>query len=151
MRRWQSPVNGEQSEPMIQIWRESKTQVHTYYQVGSGIPIGEATCIGGLNEVADDVLDCDLTEEARVSVESGDILGLQLPPENADTSTGGISFASVAKGPLNHVFEQQRPLLSSPTMLALSDSTSLNWELPQIVLRLGVESGKHIGIHSYCY
>ena len=136
----QTPLNeAEQLLAMILIWRESKTQVHTYYEVGAGIPIDEATCIGGLTEVANDMLDCDLSGGARASVESGDILGLQLPPENV--GAGVISFARVSKGPLNYVFEQQ--VLSSPAMLALSDSTSLSWELPQITVRLEVESGKY--------
>ena len=53
---------------MIQIWRESKTNVHSYHKVGLGISISEAECIGGLIEVADSVFDCDLIERARVSV-----------------------------------------------------------------------------------
>ena len=132
-------MNGEQ-QPMIHIWRESKTQVHSHHEVGFGIPISEAECVGGLTEVADNVFDCDLIESARVLVQSGDILGLQLPPEDVDTDE--ISFARVAKGPLNYIFEQQ--LLSSPVIL--SDSTLRNQELPQITLRLEMESGKCTGV-----
>ena len=133
-------MNGEQL-PMIQIWRESKHRVHSYHEVGLGIPVGEAQCVGGFTEVADNVFDCDLIERARILVQFGDILGLRLPPENVDT--GVLSFARVAKGPLNYIFEQQA-LQNLPSPVILSDSTSQNFELLQITLRLEMESGIYI-------
>ena len=126
----------------IQIWRESNSQVQAYHKVGLGIPIGEAECVGGLTEVANDVFDCELIEGARISVQSGDIFGLKLLPENATADIGEITFARVAKGPTNYIFVHQDQALFLPSPVLLSNSKSQSQELPQIALRLELESGK---------
>ena len=126
----------------IQIWRESSSQVQAYHKVGLGIPIGEAECVGGLTEVANDVFDCELIEGARISVQSGDIFGLKLLPENATADVGEISFARVAKGPTNYIFVHQDQALLLPSPVVLSNSESQSQELPQMALRLELESGK---------
>ena len=123
----------------IQVWRRNKTldQIGVYHKVDSGIPIGESfTCIAGPTEIVNNVFDCDLLEGSGISVQPGDIFGLELPPANNDS--GVISFANFTKGPTNYVFKQH---LDSITIM-LSDSTSMNQELPLITLRLEVESGK---------
>ena len=130
---------GGQQHPRIQVWRRNETHdpIGVYHKVGSAIPIDESfTCIAGPTEVVDDVFDCDLLEGSGISVQPGDILGLELPPAN--NNSGVISFASVTKGLTNYVFEQQ---LDSTTA-TLSDSTSMRQELPLITLRLEVETGK---------
>ena len=132
---------GGQQHPRIQIWRRNETHdpIGVYHKVGSGIPIDESfMCIAGPTEVVDDVFDCDLLEGSHISVQPGDILGLELPPANNDS--GVISFANVTKGPTNYVFEQQLAMDSTTAML--SDSTPMSQELPLITLRLEVETGK---------
>ena len=133
---------GGQQHPRIQVWRRNEThdQIGVYHKVGSGIPINESfTCIAGPTEIVDDVFDCDLLEGSGISVQPGDIFGLELPPANDDS--GVILFASVTNGPTNYdivLFEQQ---LDSTTAM-LSNSTSMSEELPLITLRLEVETGK---------
>ena len=127
--------SGEQY-PMIQIWRKIKTRSCFYHKIGTGIPIDGALCTNGLVEISTNVFHCDLNQGVRVPVQFGDILGLELPPENDGAST--LLFAKVVRGPMNYIFSQQQ-LPSLLAELQLPDSTSLNKELPQIALQ--VESG----------
>ena len=121
--------------PKIQVWRDDDNA--GYQRVGSEISVEQTTCMCayGLDEVAKDVFGCDLVEGASVSVQSGDILGLELPPANNDSAV--IQFAAITRGPRNYVFRQQQ--LPSPAML--TNSTSKSDELPLINVRLDTESG----------
>ena len=121
--------------PKIQVWRDDDNA--GYQRVGSEISVEQAMCAHGLDEVAKDVFDCDLVKGASVSVQPGDILGLELPPANSDSAV--IQFAAVTRGPKNYVFRQQQ--LPSPAMLTNSQSTSENDKLPLITVRLDTESG----------
>lgn len=128
--------NGEQ-HPVIQIWREIKTNSCVYQKVGTGVPVDESLCTNGLNETSTNVprFHCDLSKVSHVPVQFGDILGLELPPANDAAST--LFFARVVRGPISYVFSQQQ-LPSSLARLQLPDSTSqLRQELPQIALRVG--------------
>ena len=126
--------NGNQ-DPIIQIWRKNTSQPESYYKTEAGIVIDKALCIGGLSEVSSGVFHCNLKTTTRVCVQPGDILGLELPPGNNDDII--LGFARVSSGPTNYVFNRRG--LSSPA--ALSNSNSVNWELPQITLEIG--SGKY--------
>ena len=127
--------NGERY-PMIQIWRAIKTHSCVYHKIGTGISMDEALCTNRQIETSTDVFHCDLNQTVQVSVQFGDILGLELPPENDAASS--LFFARVVRGPMNYVFSQQQ-LSSSLDELQLPNNTSLNQELPQIALQ--VESG----------
>ena len=122
--------NGEQ-DPMIQVWSENSSQPGVYYKTTADIAIDGAVCVDGLTEVSSRVFHCNLNESARVSVQPGDILGLELPPVNDDDVI--LSFANVTRGPTNYVFEQQP--LSSPVVLS-QNSNSVNQDLPQISLEV---------------
>ena len=69
--------DGDQN-PMIQIWRQNCSQPGVYYRTGADITINEVLCVGGFTEVFDGVFHCNLTENARRTVRSGDVLGLEL-------------------------------------------------------------------------
>ena len=124
-------------DPVIQVWRENTSQPVSYYKTGAGIAIDNALCIGGLTEdlVSSGVFHCNLNQtRTRVSVQPGDILGLELPGGSSDDIQ--LRFARVSRGPTNHVFTMQG--LSSPAVL--SNRNSVNQELPQITLE--IESGR---------
>ena len=125
--------SGDQ-DPAIQVWKKSMSQPDSYYKINPDLAIDEALCVGGLTEVSNRVFHCNLNQtRTRVSVQPGDILGLELPPGASDRIQ--LGFARVSRGPTNHVFTMQG--LSSPA--ALSNSDSVNQELPQITLE--IESG----------
>ena len=125
-------------DPIIQVWRKIDTsQPISYCKTSDGIAIDKALCVGGLTEISSKVFHCTLNETTtRVPVQSGDILGLELPPRNNDDII--LGFARTSRGPTNYVFNRQR--LSSPAVL--SNRNSVNWELPQITLEIG--SGKYM-------
>ena len=124
--------NRQQESPMIQVWRENNSQPSEYYRTGANITIEEASCMGGFTEVLDRVFRCDLNEIVQVSVQPGDILGLELPSANNDAIA--LSFANVTKGPINYVFSVEK--LPSSLTAALSESDSVNRHLPQITIKV---------------
>ena len=69
-------------DPMIQVWRENISQPGVYYKTTADIAIDEAVCVDGLTEVYSEVFQCKLNGTAQVSVQAGDVLGLELPPRS---------------------------------------------------------------------
>ena len=135
-----SQVRGEQ-DPIIQIWREdlSHSNQGVYYNTVAGIAINETVCENGLvvqegEEASRAVFHCDLTRSFQVTVQAGDILGLEIPPQADDDFF--VLFTSSTKAPMNFVFDSQP--LASP--VSPSNVSSINYQLPQITLQ--IESGK---------
>ena len=123
-------------DPLIQIWRENLSHPNqgVYYKTVADITINRTVCENGLSrEPQARVFYCNLSESFHVSVEPGDILGLEIPPLNNDDFL--VFFADTTKGPLNYVFDGQ--LLASP--ISLSNASSVNQQLPQLTLQ--IESG----------
>ena len=111
------------------------SQPGSYYKTSADIAIDEALCVGGLTEVYSSVSHCNLNQTiARVSVEPGDILGLELPKGSSDDIR--LAFARVSSSPTNYVFMTQA--LSLPITLGSSpmNGSSLVQELPQISLEI---------------
>ena len=117
--------NGQQ-DPKIQVWRENETQSDVYYKPGLDIMFENSSSVcTSFNEEPAGVFHCILSEVAYVSVQPGDILGLELPPtDDADFET---YFTS--EGPMSYVFQQQ---LNST--VNLSEAHSVTNDLPQINL-----------------
>ena len=112
----------------IQVWRETSPDSQHYDKV-DGKQIDDSLCTGGLN--SDEVFQCNLT--TRISVRSGDILGLKLPRHSR------LLFATATKAPTNYVFT------GSVSALAEPDSVEL---LPQITLE--IESGTIYIVALFC-
>ena len=119
----------------VQIWRRNGSHNSTiYYQVGgvvvdtagqgSTVCVAERTIIGNTRW-------CILHDNLQVSVQPGDIFGLELPSTKDDE----IFFTS--GGPVNYVFGRQ---LDSNVNLSNNGSYSNVQQLPQIVFNL--TSGK---------
>ena len=84
----------------IQIWRRKSSQSCVYYRVESEIVVNiDIVCVS-LFEVVDNVFSCILNDTYRVSVQSGDFLGLELPQTSDDRK---IYFTS--GGPTNYIFQ----------------------------------------------
>ena len=117
--------NGVQ-DPKIQVWRQNRAQCESYYKPVPDIVVNETVC--DMRERLESVqpavtYHCTLNEAARVFVQPGDILGLELPPTNDDDFE--IYFTS--GGPTNYVFQRQ---LSST--VDVTTKTSAIEEQPQI-------------------
>ena len=127
-------------DPVIQIWRESPNRCGSYFKPVSDIPIRANVCAGGPTMISSGVYHCILKDVFRVSVQPGDILGLELPPTNYDDYQ--IHFTS--GGPTNYVFPNQ-----PPSNTALSSRASEVREQPQI--SIVVDTGSPTGISSQHY
>ena len=133
-------MRGEQ-HPHIQTWRRNSSvyQPSVYYKAGDAIAISGTCCeerVAPMSSTQNDIVfNCQLKEACHIAVQSGDILGLELPPRNADASV--LRFAMVLNAPTNYVFSQ---LLSS-SIAVISNETTTYQELPQIAFEF--ESGSY--------
>ena len=107
----------EQTAPKIQIWRKKSD---LYHKAGPEIPIFESLCV---TEFQDGT--CVWNEEARASVQPGDILGLEIPPTNDD---GYEILFTTNDEYKTYIFHRR---ISSPINLSAADSITNH--LPQII------------------
>jgi hypothetical protein len=127
--------SGDQ-DPIIQVWRKNTSQLGSYYKPSPDIAIDNGLCVGGLTEVAraSGVFHCNLSQtKASVSVQAGDILGLELPTGDSDDILR-LAFARVSNGPTNYVFTTSESQLSMYSPALLGPAVR---ELPQITLETG--------------
>ena len=122
--------------PEIQIWRENSSQPGVYYKKQDAIVINTTAC-NAVYSNNNRVFNCTLNKSAQIPVQSGDILGLELPSIVNYTRRGMTSTRS-GSAPTNYVFEQLS--LSSPVLL--SNRSSLDYELPQIAFEIDSGSGE---------
>ena len=116
----------------VQIWRKSSSQSSgSYYQVGS-VSIHGGACVA-IQRIVDNTYLCILQNNFQVSVQPGDILGLELPATDSDD----ILFTN--QGPVNYIFRHSNQL-DSNTNLSLNGSSATAQQLPQIIFNL--TSGK---------
>ena len=117
-----------QQDVKVQLWRENITHPGTYYKSGSDIPIVRSnppcirsrfTSMRGMFQI----FECALSEEARVSVQPGDVLGLTLPP----TTNTTLEIQFTIGGPKNYVFQHQLP-----SNVDLAEADFVSSDLPQI-------------------
>ena len=119
---------GGQQDPMIQIWRENCFMPGNYYKIERPIPvnISDIVCADGLpptNPPSQRSFLCVLNKDYQVSVEPGDILGLEIP--STDDDDFDIWFTR--GGPLNYIFDTE---LNSN--VKLSENSMTEAQLPQI-------------------
>ena len=118
---------GGQQSPKIQVWRESKNQSGEYYKEGPDIPLTEDdskhVCVRDHHR--DKIFRCSLNETFQVSIQPGDILGLELPPQS--DINFDISFKPGDQ--LSYVFEGQLDCTGN-----ISEAVHQRNGLPQINL-----------------
>ena len=69
--------------PKIQIWRENGSLPDVYHKVNPAIAMTSSECFASrFTRLFTRVFLCILNDTARVSVQPGDIVGLELPPTN---------------------------------------------------------------------
>ena len=113
----------EQSAPKIQIWKETQN----LYKSGPEIPISNSSCVDmTLNE---GILQCTLSEAARISVQPGDVLGVEIPPIAAADHNGYEILFNASSESTAHIFRQRQP----SSTLKLSEADDITSHLPQII------------------
>ena len=108
--------------PKVQIWRKNKNR---YFKQGPDIPVVGNTSVCIRDRHDGNIFRCTLTEAFQVSVQPGDILGLELPPQNND----GFDIYFKTGGQLNYVFEG--PVNCT---VNISKAARQSYDLPQINL-----------------
>ena len=115
----------------VQIWRKSASISQSfgrYYKVGN-VPVHDGSCVA-MREIVGDTHWCILQDNFRVSVQPGDILGLELPATNSDE----VLFTN--GGPTNYIFNHSE----SSIPFLINGSSATVQQLPQIIFNLA--SGK---------
>ena len=112
----------EQPATKVQIWKATQN----LYKSGPEILVSNSSCVNlTLNE---GILQCTLSDAARVSVQPGDILGVEIPPIAADHNGYKILFNTSSESAA-HIFRQRQPS-STVNLLEADNITS---HLPQII------------------
>ena len=125
-----------QQDAIIQIWREdlSHSNQGVYYNAGADIAIICENELAVVREIAGNnnrgVFHCNLTKSSKVTVQAGDILGLEIPPPANDDFL--VLYAISTKAPENFVFDS-RPLASP---VSVCNASSINYQLPQLIVQV---------------
>ena len=112
---------------VLSIWRERSSESDTYDRVGE-IELGicdkedPAPSVMGMSNV----YECTLPQSESVSVQSGDIVGIELPSENQ--AKFRLYFDNSSSGPTNYVFN------GHGLMFSLNQRSSTTQDQPQISL-----------------
>ena len=114
----------EQSAPKIQIWKATQN----LYKSGPEILVSNSSCVESDMTLNEGILQCTLSEAARVSVQPGDILGVEIPPPAADYNGCEILFNTSSESTA-HIFRQNQP----SSILNLSEADDITSHLPQII------------------
>ena len=112
----------------IQIWRKNMSESLSYYQVGSNIEINTmpkgGVCSYRNRVVMNRIVWCILNDSLQVSVQPGDILGLELRNSDIQFMTGVFN---------NYIFEGQ---LRSSMALLNDTNVTITQQIPQIAFNL---------------
>ena len=120
------------SYPVLQIWREKEHGRGMYYKVGnSDIILNPSRCIKQMTARAGhSIFVCNLSMDQYVSVKSGDILGLRLPP----SSMSGFEIFTRRSFPTLNSYVYVGPN-HDPQCVNLSDISYMRVQQPQIKLQ----------------
>ena len=141
-----SPNRNGTQHPKIQIWRQNTTHTGLYYKPHPDIPIVHPSpqlfpC--DRSSFANGLLQCTLYESARVKVQCGDVLGLELPPLNDDRHE--ILFRS--GGPKNFGYHGNLSTISALTE-SEADFTTNDTPLITFLVAIGNDIAWHAGIQN---
>ena len=128
-------LQNDGQDPKIQVWRENKAQCGTFYRV-SEIVVNAISCSSVETVIPGRIFYCALKNSTQVTVQFGDILGIELPP----TRDSRFDLYFTNGGPLNYIFQQR---LSSTVDITTRSSNVR--EQPQITLE--IDSGEISGVY----
>ena len=120
----------QQNSPKVQIWRKNKTLPGVYYRPGPDIPIVKNKSICARSDYSGGIFQCVLNETFQVSIQPGDILGLELPPSS------DIYFTPAEdQAPVSYTFERQ---LNSTVNISQAARQSNHLPLINLLVILGM-------------
>ncbi len=127
--------------PKLQIWREDSSQRHYYDKQGQDIQVdanGSACDI--LTQTCGQIFQCRLRAANRVSVKTGDILGVELPPTSPGSSGFDLFFT---RSPDQEHLSFRGQLSSRVHATTTSRDGSFLHIGDQLLVSLEVYQGKH--------
>ena len=131
-------VQGKTQYPELQVWRADPSQGSDYYyKPGADIPVnpeGPVSLCEIVTQTCRQIFQCRLTAANQVSVQPGDILGVELP----QTTNSGfhLYFISIPDTQDHYIYRQQ---LSS----SVHTSSHLIRQMDdQLLISLEIESGE---------
>ena len=140
--------NDEEMDPKIQLWRGNFSQPGAYRKIGASISVhshgneSSAVCADGAIQISSRTYLCILNEPFQVSVQPGDIFGLEIP--STDDDDFEILFTDGE--PKNYNFSLQQ---DNKVTLQLENASQVQ-QLPQI--SVSITSGKlHAHINNIIY
>lgn len=122
--------------PELQVWRADPSQgLDYYYKPGQDIPVNpDGPACERVTQTCDQIFQCRLREANQVSVEPGDILGVEIPQL---TNSGFLLYFISVPGTQDHyIFRQQ---LSSSV---ITSSNHIRQTDDQLLISLEVEPGE---------
>ena len=132
-------VQGKTQYPELQVWRADLSQGSDYYyKPGADIsvnPEGPVSPCEIVTQTCRQIFQCRLRADSQVSVQPGDILGVELP--QTPNSSFHLYFISIPGTQDHYIYQQQLPSsvhTSSPDVRQLDD---------QLLISLEIESGEY--------
>ena len=124
--------------PKLQVWRENSSLTDYYNKQGQDIQVdAEGSACELITQTCGQIFQCRLTAANRVSVQRGDILGVELPPM---TSSSGFDlfFISAPNVQNHYVFRRQ---LSSSVRIESEAGNSFQLHDDQLLISLEINQG----------
>ena len=133
-------VQGETQYPELQVWRADPSQGSDYYyKPGADIPVnpeGPASPCEIVTQTCGQIFQCRLREASQVSVQPGDILGVELP--EVTNSGFYLYFISIPDTQDHYIYREQ---LSSSVHTS-SPGPDIRQLDDQLLISLEIELGK---------
>ena len=126
--------------PKLQVWRANSSQGrHFYFKPGNDIQVdAEGTACELLTKTCGQIFQCRLSNDHQVSVQSGDILGVELPPLN-DSAFELFFLINRPDLMQNHYVVRQQ--LSSTVRIGITTAHSFYHRGDQLLLTLELSLG----------
>lgn len=124
--------------PKLQVWREDSSRRDYYNKQGRDIQVdAQGSACELITQTCGQVFQCRLRSTNRVTVQSGDILGVELPPK--DNSSGfDLYFISVPNTQDHYIFRRQ---LDSSVRIEFVFEHSFRHLEDQLLTSLEIEQG----------
>ena len=129
-------VQGKTQYPELQVWRANSSRgLNYYYKPGQDIPVNpEGSACEIVTKTCGQIFQCRLRADYQVSVQPGDILGVELP--NVTISGFHLYFISIPGTQDHYIYREQLQSsidISSHLIRQLDD---------QLLISLEIEPGK---------
>ena len=133
-------IQGGNQYPEFQIWRADPSRgLDYYYKPGQDIPVNpEGSVCEIVTKTCGQIFQCRLRADYQVSVQPGDVLGVEQPPSS--TSGFHLLFISIPGTQNHYIYREQLQSsvnISSRLFQLLDD---------QLLISLEIEPGKQLNL-----